>query len=325
MAVTLVDTEVVKDAVRMACRAPSFHNTQPWQWVLSTDGQLQLFLDQNRVTVTDRAGREALMSCGAALDHLRVAMAAAGWQTDVHRLPDPTDPNHLASIDFTPLGQVTDADRRRAEAIAQRHTDRLPLNRPPTADWVDQVLTVETDVVRVAVLTDEARSELENASALTESLRLYNSDYHTELDWWTASFEAEEGIPYSALVSAAEGDRVGVDRVFPVTHNSERRVEIPEDHASILVLSTDTDTRADALATGEALSAVLLQCTMAGLATCPLSHLTELRAAREMVQSLLPYDAVPQILVRVGLAPTSEHLPPATPRRPLDDVLQLPE
>ena len=32
---------------------------------------------------TDRSGREAIISCGAALDHFRVAMAAGGWNTTV--------------------------------------------------------------------------------------------------------------------------------------------------------------------------------------------------------------------------------------------------
>ncbi|MGH3523221.1 MAG: NAD(P)H nitroreductase, partial [Mycobacterium sp.] len=99
MPVTMVEPEVIKDAVRLACRAPSLHNSQPWQWVLADDGRLQLFLDPSRVMLSDRSGREALIGCGAALDHLRVAMAAAGWCTQVNRFPNPNDPNHLATMD----------------------------------------------------------------------------------------------------------------------------------------------------------------------------------------------------------------------------------
>lgn len=326
MPATLVGTEVIKNAVRLACRAPSLHNIQPWKWVLTDGGELQLFLDQNRVTVSDRFAREALIGCGAALDHLRVAMSAAGWQAHVDRFPDPDDASRLASIEFTPAGQVTDADRRRADAIMQRRTDRLPFNAPLTGDWLEHLRQhgLGAAAVHIDVLSDEARAELADASQLTESLRLYNSAYHRELDWWTASFEPSEGIPYSSLVSAAEGDRVGVDRAFPVTRHAERRVEVPEDHATIVVLSTDSDTRADALAAGEVLSAVLLDATMAGLVTCPLTHVTEVRVARDMVSSLLDHDGVPQILVRVGAAPATEGVPPPTPRRALEEVLQLP-
>ena len=82
MPTTVVETEIIKDAVSSACRAPSLHNSQPWQWLFS-GGQLRLFLDPGRVTNTDQSAREALISCGATLDHLRVAMAAAGWQAKV--------------------------------------------------------------------------------------------------------------------------------------------------------------------------------------------------------------------------------------------------
>ena len=161
------------------------------------------------------------------------------------------------------------------------------------------------------------------AAQIADSLRFYNPTYHDELHWWTAPFEASEGIPYSSLVSASEGDRVGIDRVFPLTHQPDRRVEIPEDHAKILLLSTDDESRADALASGETLSAVLLECTMAGLATCPVTHLTEVRVARELIQSLMDRDAVPQVLVRVGIVPVTEKAPPPTPRRPVSEVLRL--
>ena len=116
MPATTVDIGLIKDVVRSACRAPSQHNAQPWQWV-ARRGRLDLFLDSSRAMVADPSGREALIGCGAALDHLRVAIAAAGWQAHIARFPNPNDPNHLASIDFTPMEYVTDGQRRRASAI----------------------------------------------------------------------------------------------------------------------------------------------------------------------------------------------------------------
>ena len=132
-----------------------------------------------------------------------------------------------------------------------------------------------------------------------------------------------DGIPDTSLLSAAEGDRVDVGRYFPVTKGGERRIEIREDHAKIVLLSSDTDSRADALASGEALSAVLLECTMAGLATCTLTHFTEEPATRELVSALMDFDSRPQVLIRVGVAPVIEALPPVTPRRPLADVFHV--
>src|ERR1700739_202399 len=90
------DIQVLKSAVLVACRAPSVHNSQPWRWVYE-DATLKLFLDPHRRgRDADRSRRGAIISCGVVLDHLRVAMAAGGWEAQIDRLPDPNDPGHLA-------------------------------------------------------------------------------------------------------------------------------------------------------------------------------------------------------------------------------------
>jgi hypothetical protein len=322
---TMVDAEVLKDAVHLACRAPSLHNSQPWQWVADSAG-LHLFIDRSRILYsTDKSGREALISCGAVLDHLRVAMAAAGCTANVDRFPNPNNLDHLASIDFSPMSLVTDGHRRRADAILRRRTDRLPFAAPTNWESFEPVLrnAFDAGAAHCDVIADELRPRLAEAAQLTESLRLYDSSYHAELDWWTGHFENSDGIPRSSLVSAAESDRFEVGRSFPATHHSQRRAGIGEDQSKVLVLSTDQDTRDDAFRCGEALSAVLLECTLAGMATCTLTHLTELRSSRNLIGALTGRAAMPQLLIRVGEARVLGEAPPMTPRRPLRDVLKF--
>jgi hypothetical protein len=322
---TLVDSDVLRAAVQLACRAPSLHNSQPWRWV-AEDAGLHLYVDRGRILYSaDKFGREAHISCGAVLDHLCVAMAAAGWTANVDRFPDPNNLDHLASIDFSPMSLVTDDQRRRADAILHRRTDRLPFAAPRNWESLIRVLrnAVDAGTVHLDVIPEELRSELARASQLTESLRLYDSTYHTELDWWTGHFEDSDGIPRSSLVSEAENDRVDIGRTFAVGAHNERRAGAGSDQSSVLVLSTDHDTREDALQCGEALSAVLLDCTCAGMATCTLTHLTELWSSRNLVATLTGRTAMPQVLIRVGEAPALGELPPMTPRRPLDEVLTV--
>ena len=320
---TFVDTDLLKAAVQLACRAPSLHNSQPWQWVAKGAG-LHLYVDHSRILYsTDKSGREAHISCGAVLDHVRVAMAAAGWTANVDRFPDPNNLDHLASLEFSPMSLVTDDQRRRADAILHRRTDRLPFTEPRNWESLEPVLrkAVDAGKVHLDVIADELRPELARASQLTESLRLNDSSYHTELDWWTGHFENSDGIPSSSLVSAAESDRVDVGRIFPVSAHNERRAGTGSDQSAVLVLSTDEDTRDDALRCGEALSAVLLECTLAGMATCTLTQLTELQSSRHLIGTLTGRAAMPQLLIRVGEAPVLGEVPPMTPRRPLGDVL----
>jgi hypothetical protein len=322
---TLVDTDVIRAAVQLACRAPSLHNSQPWRWVADGDA-LHLFADSSRkLPWADQSGREALLSCGAVLDHLRVAMAAAGWTAHVDRFPNPSNLDHVASIGFSPLDFVTDGHRDRADAILRRRTDRLPFT-PPT-DWesFEPVLRGDIDdaAVRLDVLADDVRPELAEASRLSTLLRLYDSAYHAELDWWTGGVNRHEGVPLTSLVSVTESERVDVGREFPVGSANERRTNIPADRSTILVLSTDANNRGDAVRCGEMLSAVLLDCTLAGLATCTLSHITETAAGRGVIGALIGSTATPQLLIRVGMTPMREDTPLMTLRLPVDEVLTV--
>jgi hypothetical protein len=320
-----LDTEVLREAVLVACRAPSVHNSQPWRWV-AEGGRLRLFVDRYRtVPETDHSGRDAIMSCGVVLDHLRVAMLAAGWHARTERFPNPNDPDNLASIEFSPVDRVTDAERLRADAILQRRTDRLPLSRPTYWDYFEPVLrgTVEDSPVTLDVLSDDVRPQLVRASQLTEAVRRDDWSYHLELDWWTSPFVEGEGVPASALASDKEHHRVDVGREFPVRSHQDRRPEVEVDWSKIVVLSTPEDTRADVLRCGEVLSTVLLECTVAGMATCTLTHLIEIDESRDIVRSLIAQHGQPQAVIRAGIAPPMEHPAAPTPRRPLDEVLQI--
>jgi hypothetical protein len=320
----VVETDLIKRAVELASRAPSLHNTQPWQWV--TDGiELRLHLARGRIVrQTDSSGREALISCGAMLDHVRVAMAAAGRRAVIERFPTPDNLDHLATLTLGPLDYPADSVQLMADAIVLRHTDRLPFRAPTDFGPVESALrhALSTTTVRLDVLTDESRPKLVEAARRTEATRRFDTGYHGDLDWWTAPFGLDSGIPRSALPSVPEADRVDINRHFPVGSHGDRRASITRDEATVLVLSTPEDTSADALACGEALSAVLLECTAANLATCTVSHLTEVASARKVVAELIGGGAVvPQLVVRVGRVPTFEQVSARTPRRPLADVL----
>ena len=276
---TTVDLEVITNAVLLACRAPSLHNSQPWRWIVG-EGEVDLFYDHSRtVHSTDSSGRQTVIGCGAALGHFRVAMAAAGWNTNVDHLPNPNMLDHLATVDFSPAHYVTAAQRDRADAILRRRTDRMPFDAPTGWASFEPVLltTFDHTLAKLDVLPDDARPALAEASRLTESLRRYDQYYHDELRWWTQSFNLFEGVPHSALVSEEENARVEVNRQFPA----------------------------------------------GGLATCTLSHITELAESRDIIENLIGDAGFPQLLIRVGQAPALGETPPPTPRRPLTDVMHI--
>jgi hypothetical protein len=69
-----------------AARTPSVHNTQPWRFRVG-EYAIELYADQRRKLRVDPVGREMLISCGAALFGLRLAVRSLGYLLVVELLP----------------------------------------------------------------------------------------------------------------------------------------------------------------------------------------------------------------------------------------------
>jgi nitroreductase len=111
--------------VRAATAAPSLHNSQPWRFRLTRHG-IDVFADPGRrLAVVDPEGREVLISVGAALFNLRVAIRSHGWLPVVRTFPG-GEPNLVARVWAGPPAAFDPAVRALADAIDQRHTHRGP-------------------------------------------------------------------------------------------------------------------------------------------------------------------------------------------------------
>ena len=106
-----------------ASRAPSVHNTQPWRFAVGTHA-IDLYADPERKLGQDRDGREMLISCGAALFGLRLAVRGLGYLPAVTLFSERSKPWLLARVALGPEAPVTEAERRMLTALPHRHTHR---------------------------------------------------------------------------------------------------------------------------------------------------------------------------------------------------------
>lgn len=321
---TLPDDATVRAVIALALRAPSIHNSQPWRWVIG-DNSVHLFADPYRqLPITDPEGRDLLVSCGAVLHHLRVAFAAVGWATIVHRLPNPAQPDHLAAVECLPR-TATAGDIALAAAISRRRTDRRRFSSWAVPSSLLGALTQHAaaqGAILVPIIDPQYRFQLTTAIAEAARQQAANPDYAPELAAWAGrSFAATEGVP-AANTPAQPSQHGGTTmRAFPYGQLID-----PEswegDAGELLVLATSSDDRMSQLRAGEALSAVLLAATEMRLAICPLTQPVEVDTTRAILRDqVVDGAAFPQIVLRVGWAPMGSNPLPATPRRPLDDVL----
>jgi hypothetical protein len=319
------DHETVRSVIALAVRAPSIHNSQPWRWVTS-DNSVHLFADQERrLPATDPDGRDLLVSCGAALHHLRVGFAAAGWGTTVHRLPNPAQPDHLAAVEFFPRNAIVE-DIALAAAIAHRRTDRRRFTSWPVPAGLLGML-IERAVAQGATVVPatDPHDRFQLTSAIAEAARRQetNREYTTELaEWAGRGSAATEGVPAASILSSSVRHGDTTMRAFPNGVVTQTTEGWDDDAGELLVLATTTDDKVSRLRAGEAVSAVLLAATDLRLATCPLSQPLEIGTTRELLRDrVLGGLGFPQMVLRLGWAPTNVGPVPATSRRAVDDVL----
>ena len=320
-------------AVSWALRAPSVHNTQPWRWRIRP-GAVELHADWTRhLPWTDPHRRDLYLSCGAALHHLRVALAAQGLAVEVARLPDPERSGHLATVTAT-AGEPNSADHNAAAlfpAIRLRRTERRQMSpRPvptgPLDRCVEQAHREGAELV--AVTEPGMRARLAAAISAAAREQAVVPGYGAELAIWTRRYAGSRDGVSMENVAVPPAGLVGSSplRRFPLAGLRQPRQPAteggPDDAAELLVLLTEQDDELAWLRAGEATSAVLLSATLAGLATTPLSQPVEVGSSRSRLRyQVLGRSDYPQLLIRVGWPASRAEELPVTPRRDLRSVL----
>jgi nitroreductase len=315
------DAETLRTALALATRAPSVHNVQPWQWRVGTNS-LHLYADPTRRLVhTDPDGRDTMVSCGAALNHCIVALAALGWQSKVRRFPNPEEPLHLAAIEVH-RHAADEVDVSLAAAIPRRRTDRRYFSPWPVAHVDIAVMGVRAARMGVTMRHVEPSAGLRAALAQAVWEHATDREYLDELTRWSGRYASTAGVPArNAPESDANSPIPG--RFFAGTALAQPVEASPaDDHGVLLALGTAEDDELARLRAGEATSVVLLTATGLGLASCPVTEPLEVRATRDVIRAdAFGEEGFPQMLLRVGWAPINADPLPSTPRRPLDDVV----
>ena len=311
--------QVATRMVELACLAPSIHNTQPWAWRLSGP-EAWLYADLDRqLHVEDPTGRNLVISCGAALDHFRLAARALGFRAEVERLPDSDDPALLAHLtlrrDPRP-DAVGVLDAMRTRCTDRRRFTSWPVPPERLETLCDEAL--DRDAAAVPVLDLATRFRIEQTVRQALELRDRDAAATAGQGRW-AGRVGHDGLPLQVLPHAAPGEE-RTSR-FDGGLLVDTRPEV-ESSDGLIVLGGEADDRLSWLRTGEALSTLWIRATRTGLSVVPLSQPLEVPATRAELQALLHGTLEPHLLVRVGWQAIGRSELPSTPRRPVDQVLR---
>lgn len=315
-----LSTDDLRECVRQATLAPSLHNSQPWQFHLG-DGTVDVYADRaRRLEVLDPLGRELLISVGAAVFTLRLAIRRAGRLSDFGLFPEPGEPDLVARVRLGRAAKPSPAAEALATAIAYRHTNRWPFAQSVVpADAVEHL----TDAARregamLTIAGAVSRDAILGLSQAADRRLRALGGYRAELSRWTLPGTGRrDGVPRHAIGPWDSLELLPIRDFGLVQPHLDRITEKFEPYPTIMVLATRGDSARDWLGAGQALQRVLLTATWLNLATTPISQPVEIPVVREMLTDTAA-GVWAQMVLRVGYGrPTT-----ATPRRPLADVLR---
>lgn len=313
--------QALQDAAAAAGSAPSILNTQPWHWRLHGD-ELDLSVDRRRtLEVTDPDGRLAILSCGVALHHACVSLAADGWHATVTRFPTSAEPGHLATIRADRRIPAEPAAVRDRQAISMRHTDRRPLSGVHIdADKLRSIVTAaQQQGTALQLLRPDQVFDL--ATAANDANRTEaGAAWQAELQHWAGGTRPlDTGLP-DAVIPHGMAPSTVIDRDFG--HPGDMLiVEAHNRTAVYAILYGVEDRRLDWLRAGEALSAAWLTATELEVSVLPMSATIEVPATRKAMRPLLDDGGWPFLVLRFDVANPGGGPATHTPRLSTDQIV----
>jgi len=316
-----IPVDQVDFLIATAARAPSVHNTQPWRFRVG-EFAIELYADLGRKLRTDPLGREMLISCGAALFGLRLAVRSLGYLPVVELLPDRDQLRLLARVRLGAAVPMTAQERQMLEAVPHRHTHRGPFDPGPLPAGLLAGLQHDAFAEGATLApVDPGIAYQQLADIVGAAGRRQDLDpaAHAEMLRWSraAADSAQDGIPAHAFPASSGPQRGRLpQRDFDLGRDLGLLPADGPPPAVTAVLLTPSDGRADWLRAGQALHRLLAHAAsrwaFASLYTQPL----EATAIRSLIKDRLALPGAPQMLMQLGLARTTR----STARRPPREV-----
>lgn len=308
-----------------AILAPSGHNTQPWLFRISGDA-VEVRADRTRaLPVVDPDDRALIISCGAALETLRIAARRFGRRVAVEPLPDTEDEDLLARAWLEEGGRASENEKELFAAIPERRSNRRRFEPRdlPEALLDRLVADARAEGVWLHPVRGEDRAPLAELIAEGDRIQMADRGFRRELASWIHPNRSRGGdgmrgygFGFGELMSHAGPVAI---RSFDLGRGQAGRDRALAAGSPLLaVLGTEVDEPAAWLAAGQALQRVLLRARAAGVWSSFLNQPIEVPELRVRLAELIGRaGGHPQLLVRFGYGPEVR----PQPRRPLEEVL----
>lgn len=324
-------SEKLKFLLNYAILAPSSHNTQPWSFKI-VDDAIELYADKTRaLPVADPDYRELIISCGAALFNLRIAIRHFGYGDIVDILPERDNINLLARIRLGSKRMVKLEENFLFRAISKRTTNRKEFDNCQLPESLISELESATCnegswlQIMTEVIPQTNRKAVIDSIAEGDRQQMADPLFRQKLAQWIhgSNNPSHDGIP-----PHAQGMSRNLDAIAPLISwtirsfdlgksQSSRDCELASQAPVLMLISSEDDNPQAWIETGEALAHLLLRARIDDVWASFFNQPIQVPHLRSRLQALFPEHGYPQIMLRLGYAKEIE----GTPRRFVEEVV----
>lgn len=296
----------VEEILTAAARAPSSHNSQPWdlRW---SDGALEVRGDPTRtLPVSDPDGRELRLACGAALVNARTVIRAGGHRAHIRLLPDHDDPWLVGRVRVGSALRPAPHELDLAAAVWRRRTDRGAFRDAPLGRELRHALgqAARREQVWLVFVDDPAdRRALREIAGDAHRAQQRDPAFRAEWNHWIGHDRAtDDGLPADLARHAPVPDGRWRLRDFGEVGDvaRPRRVTPVEPEPTVAVVATFHDTPLAQVQAGMGMQEVLLTATVRRSAASFLASPLELPEYRRRVRDLVGGGLQAQMVLRLG-------------------------
>ena len=325
------DHEQMQFLLCYAVLAPSFYNSQPWQFAINDEAnQINVYVNRSQwLKAADPNKRELHISLGCALENLLVAIDYFGLGHRVAYFPESGNDDWAAQVRVVAARESVDPRPGNLfGAIGRMRVTHHPYKKQPIlsehmssiADFLVNFKYEDSDMIhwiRLETTDDpEVRKEIGRLASRGDVIMFADAAFRQELNkllaqsdcgkpWW---YNTESAGP--AKFNAELGEYV-----------AERESQIVTSAPAVGILTSNIDNATALIKIGQAFERIALEASLVGVGIYPLFQLLDLHELKDTVQHLFPVlHGYPQIVFVMGYA-EKEYQNVMTPRIPVENVI----
>ena len=311
------------EIVRLASKAPSGHNTQPWRFRISDDQITILPNYKVALPVVDPDNRELFISLGCAVENLFIASEHLGYKAQISSCcPEGITINLIRTSEIK--------DNPLFAQIEKRQTNRYLYNgKRISEETLEQISSLcKEDQVQFYIFEKESaiaqtiKEYIREGNKIQMNDKLFKSELLSWMRFNTKQVEAtQDGLSHQVFGSPALPQYIAkhVVSMFlkPNLQNKSDMKKI-DSSSHLVVFTTCTNTFKGWINSGRTLQHFLLKLSEQGISYAFMNQPCEVETLVSKLQSVLSVNnEYPTILLRIGYAKPA----PYSPRKGIEKIL----